>query len=59
VLDAPHGRENTKRSDAEHNESNDCLKNPEMVGRLVRNPICVMVQRHPLFRGVGIAGSIR
>jgi hypothetical protein len=57
--DAPHGPENTKRSDAERNESHDRLKNPEMVGRLVRNPVCVMVQRHPPFRGVGIVRSIR
>ena len=52
--DAPHSPENTERGDCEYNESDDRLKNPEMVRRLVREPVRVMVQRQPALRGIRI-----
>ena len=55
--DDPHGPENTNRGDGEHDESNDGLKNPKMVGRLVSEPVLVMVQREPARRGTGIVCS--
>ena len=51
--DAPHGPEDTKRGDRKYDQSNDSLKNPEMVGWLVGDPVRVVVQRQPPRRGAG------